>query len=136
MHWRQLGILLIGPAILAGIAFLCLTPPWEQADGGWQLEPEQAFSLSPIIWVDNRSASEFAAGHMPEAIQVDPNDPEPGLQELYVRWEPDSQIVVYCSASGCDSSRRLAERIREDLVDAQVYWIHGGWDALVGRGQP
>jgi hypothetical protein len=38
---------------------------------------------------------------------------------------------VYCGSESCGTSKRIAERLRESLPDAEIYSLKGGWDAWV-----
>jgi len=50
--------------------------------------------------------------------------------ELMGAWLPAPRpIIVYCGSESCGTSKRIAERLREALPDAEIYSLKGGWDA-------
>jgi rhodanese-related sulfurtransferase len=48
------------------------------------------------------------------------------------QWAPDQKVVVYCSASTCELSRDVAERLRKNSV-SPVFVLKGGWEAWKTR---
>lgn len=130
MHWRQISILLLFPALLAALSAFRIERPSSGPEDPWQIEASKALQLQNVLWVDNRSTDAYQQGHVPSAIHLDPSQPEAGWQTLLVAWDPDREIVVYCAGSTCDSSRELAAQLRAELGDASVFWVKGGWPAL------
>lgn len=86
--------------------------------------------------VDARDASEYAAGHIPGAVNVPFDDAyrNPGrLEALEARGRP---IVVYCSGGTCESSRMLAEMLVRDHGRRRVLVFEAGFPGWAGSGQP
>jgi rhodanese-related sulfurtransferase len=86
--------------------------------------------------VDAREASEFAAGHIPGAVNVPFDDAyrNPGrLETLEPRGRP---IVVYCSGGTCESSRMLAEMLVRDHGKRRVLVFEAGFPEWANSGQP
>ena len=79
------------------------------------------------IWVDAGGAKKFEERHIPEALLLDEDDWDAGLFELMNIWliEP-RPIIIYCESEGCGKSKRIAERLRESLPDAEIYSLKGG----------
>ena len=85
-----------------------------------------AQTLNPI-WVDARALEEFEEGHLPGALFFDESDWDTGLLELMNTWLMQPRpIVIYCGAEACDTSKRIAKRLRESLPDAEIYSLKGG----------
>ena len=82
-----------------------------------------------VLWVDARTADEFAAGHIPGALLLSEDDWEAGLLGLLDVWTPDRDIVVYCSSESCHSSQAVATRLRSELGVENVFHLEGGWEA-------
>lgn len=81
----------------------------------------------PVAWVDARTRAEFESGHLPAASLLNEDSWDSLLPEFLAQWQPGQPVVVYCSAS-CESSRRIALRLRlAGLKDVHV--LEGGWDA-------
>ncbi|TVP79261.1 MAG: rhodanese-like domain-containing protein [Puniceicoccaceae bacterium] len=104
--------------------------PWAKAPlapGEIRLADAQALD---VIWIDARSLEAFEQAHAPGALFIDEGDWDTGLLELMDHWltEPRA-IVVYCGSESCDTSQRVADRLREALPEAEIYSLKGGWDA-------
>ena len=79
------------------------------------------------IWVDARAVEEFEESHLPGALFFDESDWDTGLLELMNIWFIQPRpIVIYCGAEACDTSKRIAERLRKSLPDAEIYSLKGG----------
>jgi rhodanese-related sulfurtransferase len=133
-YFRELSII----ALLTGIGvafslFSGLAPlPWaepELAPGEIQLVDARALD---VLWVDARSEDDFNADHIPEAILLNDDYWETGIVELMGAWLMNPRtIIVYCGSESCGTSKRIADRLREALPDAEIYSLKGGWDAWV-----
>ena len=128
--------MIITALTVLGAAFsLCsgLAPlPWaepELAAGEIQLVDARALE---VLWIDARSEDDYLAEHIPGAILLNEDHWETGIIELMGTWlmQP-SPIVVYCGSESCGTSKRIADRLREALPDAEIYSLKGGWDAWV-----
>jgi len=73
-----------------------------------------------VLWVDVRTAAEWAVGHLPEAQRI---EAATGLVALAAR-HPDHLIVVYCSV-GERSSRVAAEALAQQ-PDLAIANLRGG----------
>jgi rhodanese-related sulfurtransferase len=79
------------------------------------------------IWVDAGRTKKFEERHIPEALLLDEDGWDTGLFELMNIWliEP-RPIIIYCESEGCGKSKRIAERLRKSLPDAEIYSLEGG----------
>jgi len=95
---------------------------WEKIESG------QTFVL-----VDALAPMSFAASHLPGAI----NMPLGRVDELAARRIPDrnTEVVVYCASSTCDSSVEVANRLIE-LGHRNVFHYAGGKSDWVEAGLP
>lgn len=82
-----------------------------------------------VLWVDARSSEQFARAHIPGALPLDSAAWEQLLGKLLERWHPGIKVVVYCDAAGCDLSKQLAARLRDEAGLPDVYYLRGGWEA-------
>lgn len=128
--FRQ-GILVVAVAALgAGVAWwsglVSLPGPEINPEAGeWTLSQAQA---REVLWVDSRSAADYARNHLPEAIHFPEDSWEEGLIRLMEHWLPNPRpVVIYCASPECGTSRRMAQRLREEVPEMEVYSLYGGW---------
>ncbi len=113
-------------SLISGLAPLPWAEPKLQA-GEIRLADAQVLD---VIWVDARSEAEYAAGHAPDALFYDQGDPAGSIADILERWlQAPRVIVIYCADAGCGTSRQIAEELRRDLPDAEIYSLKGGWSA-------
>ena len=101
--------------------------PWAEAKiAAGEIQFADARVLD-VIWIDARSIDEYEAGHYSGAIHIDESDWDKGLVALMDIWlEAPRPIVVYCGSKDCNSSRRLADRLRQSLPESEIYNLKGG----------
>jgi 3-mercaptopyruvate sulfurtransferase SseA len=110
---------------------------WQPAGLAWSGAAPDASRLSweqvrvlaqkqPVVWVDARSAEKFAAGHVPDAVNLQLAAWDAGLAALLPRWKPESLVVVYCDDPGCGLSEQVAQRLRAAGMPTVVV-LDGGW---------
>lgn len=81
-----------------------------------------------VVVIDVRPAAEYAAGHLPDAISVPPDQ----LDDLLDGLPTDRDVVAYCRGPYCvyadDAVRRLNARGRRAirLEDGLPEWSHSG----------
>jgi rhodanese-related sulfurtransferase len=80
----------------------------------------------------------YAASHLPGAINISPG----GVDELAPRRIPDrdTEVVVYCASSTCDSSVEVANRLIElgyrnvlHYLEGKSDWVEAGLPLEGGR---
>ena len=85
-----------------------------------------------VLWIDARGEDAYQQGHIPDAIQLNEDNWDDGIFTLMDAWLGNPRpIIVYCSSARCGTSSRVAERLRDALPAAEIYSLHGGWDAWV-----
>lgn len=130
--FREL-LVILGLTALGG-AFSLWTetapPPWSaSAPGENEVTADEAAALDPI-WIDARGADAYRDGHIPGAVRLTEDNWNEGLPRLMDKWLRNPRpIVVYCDSPACGKSRRIAERLRADLGDAEIHTLYGGWEA-------
>jgi rhodanese-related sulfurtransferase len=132
---QALFILLVAliPASLTA-AFHPRRPPWSQeklAPGEEMLSTVLAWREN-VLWVDARSTEEYEAEHIPGALLLNLENWDELFPKFLDQWAPDQRVVVYCSASTCELSRDVAERLRKNSV-SPVFVLKGGWEAWKTR---
>jgi len=131
---RQLTILLSAAVIPASVSAWAY---WDRTK--WDAFRDHAVPLSEVLqwkqtvlWVDARSAADFALAHIPGALRLTEDDWNELLPGLLKEWEPDSAVVVYCSSRSCHASEEVAKRLREEVGLKPVFVLRGGWEAWKG----
>ena len=88
---------------------------------------EKIRSGEPFVLVDALPPMSYAASHLPGAVNI----PPASVDERARRRIPDldSEIVVYCAESTCDSSVRVAARLLELGYRNVLHYVEGkrGW---------
>ena len=125
---------LLGMLVLIGVGFSLVTgrapPPWQKPtlESG-EIRAIDARGLD-ILWIDARTEQAYAEAHIPNAIWLNPEDPDAELMHITVAWlENPKPIVLYCSSAACSSSKELANWLRNQLPDAEIYSLKGGWSS-------
>ena len=131
MEFVNQNVLLIGVVVTSGLALLW---PMLAGAGGTDVSPAQATQLinhENAHIIDVREDSEFAGGHLPEAVHV----PMSKLSERIADLEKfkDKPLIV-CCASGMRSGRACRELKKQGF--ASLHNLAGGVDAWVGAGYP
>lgn len=85
--------------------------------------------MPDVLWLDARGDKHFSPAHIPGAMSFDPANWDQRLAQLLERWRPGLKVVVYCDAAGCDTSRQLAARLRNEVGLPEIYFLRGGWEA-------
>ena len=91
------------------------------------------------LWIDARSAADYAAGHIPGALSLNEEDWERGFAAFIEKWDGARPLVVYCGGENCHASDSVARRLRHELGFENIRVLRGGWtawQASVGKGAP
>jgi rhodanese-related sulfurtransferase len=131
---REFCIIAILTSIGAAFSLFSDLAPLPWAEPG--LEPGEIRLVDAraleVLWLDARSEADYEAAHIPKAILLNEDNWDDGIVELMPEWLTNPRpIVVYCGSESCGTSKRIAERLREALPDAEIYSLKGGWDAWV-----
>lgn len=102
--------------------------PWEKSDlKAGEIELSEAHALD-VIWVDSRSIEKFKMGHIFDTFHINENNWGKEIPRLMEVWlETRRPIVVYCDSKDCNTSNRIAERLREAIPDGEIYTLSDEW---------
>ena len=118
-----LTIIGIAYSLVGGFSPLAGVKPELEA-GEIHLADAQALK---VIWVDARAIEEFEERHLPGALLFDESDWDAELLKLMNTWLIQPRpIVIYCGGEGCETSKRIAERLRKSMPKAEIYSLKGG----------
>jgi rhodanese-related sulfurtransferase/DNA-binding transcriptional ArsR family regulator len=85
----------------------------DDADGALEAVSRDALlaglERGEVVLLDVRPEDEFAAGHLPEAINI----PLAQLEEMLDRLPRDREIVAYCRGPYCVLSHEAVQRLRQ-----------------------
>jgi rhodanese-related sulfurtransferase len=136
---REAGLILLAALLLAGVT--ATVHPKRPSFFGSPDDPNEitlgqtSSRAAEILWVDARSDSEFAAGHIPGAICLNFQNWPEAFPKFLDRYDPSQQVIVYCSAASCQLSREIAEKLRASgVTDAR--FLKGGWEAKNHPSKP
>ena len=89
-------------------------------------EAHALWKQDTTLFVDVRTAAEFADGHIAGAISLPEEEFEERIEALKPRFERARDIVVYCKSEDCGKSLWAAIRLRrEGLTQTHIY--PAGW---------
>jgi rhodanese-related sulfurtransferase len=132
--WRVvLGLLLVAlvPAVMS--AWLHPQGPAWVRTGDVSVAVARAWA--DVLWVDARAASAYQHAHVPGALNLSPGSWDEQVGDFVAAWGPGRRVVVYCDGHGCQVSREVAQRLRDELGLKNVHVLTGGWDAWVEAGK-
>lgn len=92
-------------------------------------EAREKARTETLLWVDARRSEAYAAGHIPQAINLREDAWEELLTGFIDAWQPGQSVVVYCDGGACAAARSVAARLRREFGLEQVWYLHGGWES-------
>lgn len=131
MEFINQNILLVSLVAVSGLSLLW---PMVMRPSGNSVGPAEATQLinrEDAHILDVREASEYAAGHLPEAKNIPTSVLAGRIGEL--DKFKDKPIIV-CCASGMRSNKACGELKKQGFE--KLYNLTGGVDAWVGAGYP
>ena len=78
------------------------------------------------LWIDARPQAEYAREHVPGALNLNDENWDHALAQVFDIWHPPRPIVVYCS-EGCSAAAQVARKLTEIGIEpVEVY--EGGFE--------
>lgn len=99
-------------------------------------DAKRAFDRREAVFIDARPPHEYAAGHIPGALNLPVADLEARAGEVLKGLGRDARIITYCSGERCQSSILLARRLTEGLGYARTQVFFDGWHAWNAAAYP
>ncbi len=138
---KRIGIILLVSGMVALVAN-AIHPrkiPWEQ-DGSHQVETKAArqkikaiplsvalerFKAGQSVFVDARSTSDYATGHVAGAVSIPFDSFEEYFSSLAGLLDSGKELVVYCTNRECDDALLLASELQSMGCSNLVLYIDG-----------
>lgn len=120
------------PALLSALLLSWSAAAWSATDmSREQLQQARAAGASPVL-VDVRSADEFAAGHVPGAVNIPLDQVGSRIDEVRA-LQKKGEVVLYCR-----SGRRTAQAVQtlEDAGVSGLRHLTGDMQGWEGAGLP
>src|SRR5260370_42240517 len=76
-----------------------------------------------VLWVDARPDAEFASGHIPEAVSLNFENWPEQFPKFLDQYSPDRRGVLYCSATSCQRSREMADKLVDSGITADYFLV-------------
>ena len=136
-------VVILGLSLLAAVISALVhpkRPAWFVVESPeelrWKIDLEKARQLTSegeVVWVDARKREKFDAGHMPDAILLNPDEWGELMFENMDRLQAafGQPVIVYCDGERCAKSNDVAQRLRELLGLEPVYVLDGDWKELL-----
>ena len=126
--WRPDGLsLFTAPPAAGELPADALQIPLEEA--------ARRHAESSAVFVDARSAADFAAGRIRGALSGPDHEFDRWIEGFIAATEPETVIVAYCEGAQCELSRSLVEKLRE-LGYANARYVVDGWGRWKAQGLP
>jgi rhodanese-related sulfurtransferase len=98
-------------------------------------EAEKLWHAGSTVFLDVRSSTDYAFGHIAGAVHMPEEEMEKQLPALRPRLDRATAIVTYCGSENCGKSLWAAIRLRnEGLNRTRIY--PAGWKEWQQRGLP
>jgi rhodanese-related sulfurtransferase len=95
----------------------------------------EIFQKGQALFVDARSAEEYAELHIPGAVNLSRERLDQEGARAVAGIPADRELVVYCGMSSCEASLRAAEKL-QSLGYSRVQVFMGGFRAWDDAGYP
>ncbi len=80
-----------------------------------------------LIIVDARNEKDFTKGHIRGAVNLSEAKFDSQLGDFLDVWTPESTILVYCNVGQCNSSRAVADRLKNECRIKNVFVLKDDW---------
>lgn len=102
-------------------------PSWTRTADAGDLSWAQARALRAALWIDARPADQFHRAHVPGALSLPASEWDSRIESVLAAWRPGLPVVVYCDGHGCQASRAVAQRLRDELGLPDIHVLAAGW---------
>jgi rhodanese-related sulfurtransferase len=130
-------LLLLCALVALGVSYSCwsgrTTSPWIRPElAAGEIRLADALVLD-AVWVDARPKVAYTTAHLPSAHSLNSENWDQQLPQIIAIWlEQPRPVIVYCQSAKCNTSHKIADRLRENLPDAEIYVLPAGWSTKEG----
>jgi rhodanese-related sulfurtransferase len=113
------------------LIILMACKPQAHAEGMKEIDARQVYQMinsGDAIIIDNRHASLYENGHIPQALNMTyfkPDSPQNLMTREMLEPFQDKPLIFYCS--GALRAYHAAQKAIEWNISADIYWFKGGW---------
>lgn len=93
------------------------------------------FKTGQALFVDARPDADYAAGHIPGALNLTMDGMDAWVDGFIAENDVDTLIIAYCDGVHCDLGHDLAEQLQL-LGFARAYYLKNGWQRWKTSGMP
>jgi rhodanese-related sulfurtransferase len=145
--YETLLVLLVATALAAGsyalrpgaLSLVAADPLAEASDEPYKVIALDAamhmFTSGEAVFADARPIVAYEAGHIQNALHLEPGAVEEWAEKLIANYAPDQPFITYCEGEQCQLSHELAERLTW-LGYERVYYLVDGWGQWKRHGLP
>ena len=95
------------------------------------------YDAGALLFIDARHDEDYAAGHVPRALQFDHYHAERYLDAVMAAAPGTSRIVIYCNGGQCEDSEFAATTLKDFLPESSRISVYvGGIEEWRARGMP
>ncbi|MBI5896744.1 MAG: rhodanese-like domain-containing protein [Desulfobacterales bacterium] len=144
----EMALVLLLAAVLAvggyalrpgALPLVATDPPSDLSDEPYKVIALDAamhmFTSGEAIFADARPIVAYEAGHIHNALHLEPGAVEEWAEKLIANYAPDQPIIAYCEGEQCRLSLELAERLTW-LPYEKVLYLVDGWGQWKRHGLP
>ncbi len=109
-----------------------------QAEGPVEIsldEAVQRFKAGKTLFIDSRSADDYAAGHIQGAVNLPDHEFDAFIDEFLSKTVPETEIITYCDGIHCSLCEDLAEKLFMAGFE-HIFYIKNGLTLWREGGQP
>ncbi len=139
---REAAWVLIVAVVLAGVGYMIrpavrsTLPGNTSAAGGSEEnspvavirleEARRDFEKGTALFADARPKSAYRSGHIPGAVNLEPDEFDAWSGDFFAKISPDQLIITYCEGERCSLSLELAEKLTW-MGYEKVFLLKNGW---------
>jgi rhodanese-related sulfurtransferase len=139
---REAALVFVLAVVLAGAGYMVRpadmpsTPDTTAAESGIEEsgaalvvpmeDAHRHFKQGTALFADARLRDAYQSGHIPGAVNLDPNEFETWSADFFSKTSPNQLIITYCEGESCTLDLELAEKLAW-MGYEKVFRLKNGW---------